>query len=264
MSKGGFSPALFCCDFNVIVLIKNRVRLKKYQLFLDIDFVKKIAYTGGFGIGMPEILTLTETSRSRTEGQWKAKLSKAFYEKPTLTVAKELLGKYLVVRHPNRILSGRIVEVEAYVGEDDPACHANAGLTDRNHIMYGLGGFAYIYVIYGMYHCLNFVTEQEGFPAAVLIRGVEPKEGVEEMKRRRDTSSVSGLTNGPGKICQAFGIDKSFYGMDLTGTRVWVEDRGEKRPPLAQSARIGVTAGKDKLWRFYVPKSPGVSKDKKR
>lgn len=213
---------------------------------------------------MAEILTLSETSRPRPEGQWKAKLSKAFYEKPTLAVAKELLGKYLVVRHPNRILSGKIVEVEAYVGEDDPACHAAVGLTDRNHIMYGPGGFAYIYFIYGMYHCLNFVTEQEGFPAAVLIRGVEPMEGIEEMKRRRDTRSISGLANGPGKICQAFGIDKSFYGLELTGTRIWVEDRGEKRPSLAQSSRIGVAAGKEKLWRFYVPKSPSISKDGKK
>jgi DNA-3-methyladenine glycosylase len=115
-----------------------------------------------------------------------------------------------------------------------------------------------------MYHCLNFTTEQEGFPAAVLIRGVEPVEGVEEMKRRRDHRSLSGLANGPGKICQAFGIDKTFYGLELTGTRIWVEDRGEKRPAITQSTRIGIAAGKEKPWRFYVPKSSGVSKDGKK
>ena len=111
------------------------------------------------------------------------KLSRSFYSRPTLAVAADLVGKFLVYHSPTGRLSARIVEVEAYIGRDDPACHAARGMTDRNAVMFGLPGFAYIYFIYGMYHCLNFVTEPEGSPAAVLLRAAEPQEGQDIMTR---------------------------------------------------------------------------------
>ena len=106
------------------------------------------------------------------------RLKRSFFNRPTLTVAEELIGKYLVHNHDGRRMSGRIVEVEAYIGEDDPACNAASGLTKRNAIMYGPAGYAYIYFIYGMYNCLNVVTDRKGFPAAVLIRAAKPVEGI--------------------------------------------------------------------------------------
>ncbi|OGJ46888.1 3-methyladenine DNA glycosylase [Candidatus Peregrinibacteria bacterium RIFOXYB12_FULL_41_12] len=156
------------------------------------------------------------------------RLSRDFFERNTLDVARELLGKFMVFNGK----VGRITEVEAYIGQDDPACHAARGMTPRNRVMFGQGGFSYVYFIYGMYHCLNFVTEREGFPAAVLIRGVE---------------SVSG----PGRLCKTFGIDKTHSGVDLcTSDSFYVEDRGYKPACIKETPRIGIKVGKDKMWRF--------------
>jgi len=188
------------------------------------------------------------------------KLKRASYNRPTLKVARDLLGKYLVVESGRRILSGRIVETEAYIGSDDPACHASRGRTPRNEVMFGPPGYAYIYFTYGMYHCLNLVTEKDGFPAAVLIRAIEPAQGTESMMKRRQTRDIKNLTSGPGKLCQALGLDRSLNGADLCSGRIWVEDRGENVEKTRSASRIGVATGKNKKWRFYIWNSEFVSK----
>jgi DNA-3-methyladenine glycosylase len=192
------------------------------------------------------------------------KLDREFFRRPTLDVASELLGKVLVRRINGRILAGRIVETEAYVGPHDLACHASRGRTPRTEIMFGPPGFAYVYMIYGVYFCLNAVTENEGFPAAVLIRAVEPLQNVQVMRAfrnavKRDTN----ISSGPGKLCMAMGIDRQLNGEDLTGRTLSIEDRGFTPDRIATSPRVGVDyAGefKDKPWRFYVEGNPHVSR----
>lgn len=188
------------------------------------------------------------------------KLPRTFYNRPTLKVAKELLGKYLVVNKNGKRLSGKIVETEAYIGPDDPASHAYRGMTQRNKIMFGRPEYAYVYFTYGMYHCLNFVTEKKGYPAAVLIRALEPEQGINTMRRRRKTDGIENLTSGPGKLCQAMGIDRNLCGSDLCGRTIYVEDRGEKTGAIVSTNRIGIEQGKDKKWRFYLKNSKFVSR----
>lgn len=187
------------------------------------------------------------------------KLTRDFYTRSTLQVANDLIGKYLVYKKGKNILSVRLVEVEAYIGEDDPACHAAVGKTRRNEIMYGIGGFSYIYFIYGMYYCLNVVTERENFPAAVLIRGAEPVDGLEIMKRQYGGTANSRMTNGPGKLCKALGLTRKENGLDLTGSILYLEDRGYKPNRIDKSERIGIQRGRDKKWRFFESGSPFVS-----
>jgi len=188
------------------------------------------------------------------------KLKREFYNRPTLEVAKELLGKYLVVNKNGTKLSGKIVETEAYRGLYDPASHAYGGMTPRNRIMFGEPGHAYVYFTYGMYYCLNVITERKGFPAAVLIRAVEPMEGIEIMKRRRKKEKPEDLTSGPGKLCQAMGINKTLYGADLTSKTIYVEDRGETVGKVVSTNRIGIDEGKEKKWRFYLRDNRFVSR----
>lgn len=153
-----------------------------------------------------------------------APLPQAFYARPTLLVARDLLGRRLVRNLNGQRLGGRITEVESYVGEDDRASHAARGRTNRNRPMYGAPGLAYVYFIYGMYFCLNVVTEAEGFPAAILIRAIEPDEGVAQMAERRGSHSGPALANGPGKLCRALAIDRALNGHDLTaGRELWIE-----------------------------------------
>ncbi len=162
------------------------------------------------------------------------RLTRDFFKRPTLEVARDLLGKYMIFEGK----SGRITEVEAYIGKDDPACHATRGMTERNRVMFGPAGHAYVYFIYGMYYCLNFVTEQEGFPAAVLIRGVV-------------SDDVEGKTDGPGKLCREFGITREHDGLDLcNGGDFYIEDRGERPSSIKETPRIGIKVGTDKMWRF--------------
>ncbi len=189
-----------------------------------------------------------------------SKLKRKFYDRPTLRVAKDLLGKYLVVKNGPKILSGRIVETEAYIGSNDPASHAFKGMTRRNEVMFGPPGHAYIYFTYGMYHCLNLVTEKDGFPAAVLIRAIEPAEGTESMIKKRKTDKIKNLTSGPGKLCQALGLDRSLNGADLCNEKICIENRGEKVKKIESSSRVGITAGKNKKWRFYIHNNEFVSK----
>ena len=144
------------------------------------------------------------------------RLPRTFFSRPTLTVARELLGQRLVRLEQNgQRLSGRVVETEAYIGQDDLGCHARHGRTPRNESMWGPAGHAYVYFTYGMHWMLNIVTEEAGFPAAVLIRGIAPEEGRGRMRGRRRTASDVRLTDGPAKLCQALGIDRSFDGHDL-------------------------------------------------
>ena len=191
------------------------------------------------------------------------KLSRDFYEQPTVQVAQQLLGKSLVRVHPEGVTTGIILETEAYVGLEDQASHASRGLTPRNAVMFGPAGFAYVYVIYGMHHCLNAVTEREAYPAAVLIRALQPCEGVELMRARRRKQDVGLLANGPGNLCQAFGIARGLNGIDLCGDVLFVEDQGSSPAEIVVTTRIGVAyagAWKDKPWRFYLADHPGVSK----
>ncbi|MBU1660483.1 MAG: DNA-3-methyladenine glycosylase [Chloroflexi bacterium] len=155
-----------------------------------------------------------------------AYLPRSFFARPTLDVARELLGMRLVRIEAGRRLAGIIVETEAYHGEDDLGCHARAGLTPRTAVMYGPPGHAYVYFTYGMHWLLNFVTEAEGIPAAVLIRGIAPTEGLDIIAERRKGRPRSQWTDGPAKICQALGVDKSFDGIDICapGSQLFVEE----------------------------------------
>lgn len=175
------------------------------------------------------------------------KLKHPFFQRPTLQVAQELLGKILKIGP----CSGRIKEVEAYIGQDDPACHATRGKTERNKVMFGRAGHLYVYFTYGMYHCANIVTEAEHFPAAVLIRSVEPLEGLELMEKRRGKKDH--LTDGPGKLCIAFGLTKrSHNGLDLCASHEnGVFEDGFKPKKIHKTKRIGIRVGLDKKWRFY-------------
>jgi DNA-3-methyladenine glycosylase len=191
------------------------------------------------------------------------KIPRSFYQQPTLDVARQLLGKYLVRRHGDGTTVGRIVETEAYVGPDDKACHASRGRTPRTQIMFGNAGYAYVYLIYGFHHMLNIVTEAVDFPAAVLIRAVEPLQGVELMAARRGTKERRNLASGPGKLCQAFAIDRTLNGDDLCGQVLYVEDAGDPTPKFLTTPRIGVDyAGEwtHKPWRFIVRGNEFVSR----
>lgn len=189
------------------------------------------------------------------------KLNLDFYLQPTLKVAKNLLGKIIVRKIGKNILAGKIVETEAYIGENDPACHAFGGMTPRNKIMYLQGGHAYVYFTYGMHYCFNVVTEREGFPSAVLIRAVEPIEGIELMKKFRQTKDIYNLTNGPAKFCQAFKIDKSLNGASLLGDEIFIiESNDNLNFKIGRSSRIGIKSGLDKKWRFFIIGNPFVSK----
>lgn len=191
------------------------------------------------------------------------KLPRAFYEQTTIDVAKQLLGKYLVRKHPQGDTIGRIVETEAYIGPQDLACHASKGRTARTEVMFGQAGHAYVYFIYGFYNMLNLVTGKKDYPAAVLIRAVEPVSGIDLMRSRREVDKLRDLASGPGKLCQAFGIDRSLNGADLCDGVLYVEDRGDPAPKFNATPRIGVDyAGKwkNKPYRFLIRGSEFVSK----
>lgn len=196
-------------------------------------------------------------------------LKRDFYTRAdTLRVARELLGKRLVVPTPSGVrVSGRIVEVEAYLGAEDRAAHSyGSRRTRRTETMYAVGGTAYVFFVYGMHHQFNVVTGPAELPHAVLVRAVEPEEGSELMRERRPVSKERELTSGPGKLCRALGLDLTFDGEDLTaGGRVWLEETGVKLQPdeIASGPRIGVAyAAEDALkpWRFWVRDNVYVSR----
>jgi DNA-3-methyladenine glycosylase len=184
-------------------------------------------------------------------------LNKTFYEPGTLKVARALIGKKLVRQIGGFKLSGMIFETEAYCGQEDSACHAHRGKTKRNSVMFGPPGHAYVYFTYGMHYLLNMVTEAEGKPCAVLIRAILPIAGLDKMEARRKRKGTE-LTNGPAKLCQALGIDKSLNGWNLTaGDELWVEDyKNIPAKLITATPRIGIDYAKEHhrnaLWRFVV------------
>jgi len=195
-------------------------------------------------------------------------LPRDFFIRDTLAVARELLGQRLVrlLDGGDKRLLGRIVEVEAYVGENDEACHASRGCTKRNAPMFGPPGHAYVYFIYGMYHCFNVVTEREGFPAAVLIRALEPLEGIELMRELRGGRPDLPLTSGPARLCQALDIDRRLDGADLctSGAPLFLERAAAVLDEdIVAGPRIGVRGDEAALtapWRFYVRDNRYVSR----
>lgn len=196
-----------------------------------------------------------------------SKLPREFYIRPNvLTVARELLGKLLVVSARNgKRISGKIVEVEAYSGPHDRAAHSYGGRrTARVEPMYAIGGTAYVFFVYGMYYQFNVVTNVAETPHAVLIRAVEPIEGIELMRKRRGSVPDHNLTNGPGKLCIALGIDRRLDGADLLGSKVWLEE-GEiiPRSRIMSGPRIGIDYAeewRDKPWRFWIKDNKFVSR----
>ena len=197
------------------------------------------------------------------------KLPREFYTRANvLAVARELLGKLLVVPTKNgKRVSGRIVEAEAYRGPQDRAAHSYGGRrTKRTEPMYGIGGTAYVFFVYGMYNQFNVVTNIIEAPHAVLIRAVEPLEGIDLMRKRRGNQPNHNLTNGPGKLCIALDIDRELDGADLLGNRVWLED-AEKIPRsrIQCGPRVGIDYAeewKDKPWRFWIEGNAFVSRKK--
>jgi DNA-3-methyladenine glycosylase len=194
-------------------------------------------------------------------------LSRDFFERPTLDVAADLIGKVLVHHTRAGRAAGAIVEAEAYIGESDPACHAAPGPTARNAPLYGPPGIAYVYLNYGIHYLVNVVTEPAGSPAAVLIRALEPVEGEPLMRRRRargagrrvEEFSTAELCRGPGNLTRALGISLGQNRLDLTGSALRIEDRGLPRRDLAWSRRIGITVGVEPEWRVYARESAAVS-----
>jgi DNA-3-methyladenine glycosylase len=210
---------------------------------------------------------MASSSVSSSKNGWdKAKLLPvSFYRRGTLDVARDLLGKILVVQKAGEgLTAARIVETEAYQG-DDPASHSARGETPRSSVMFGEPGVAYVYFIYGMYEMLNFVTLPVGMPGAVLIRAAEPLAGEELMVRRRSKGKKQGisrleLTRGPGKLCQALGIELTHNRQSLQGPVLRVLDDGFVPQEIFVSPRVGIRVGIERYWRFYIPKNPFVSR----
>jgi DNA-3-methyladenine glycosylase len=196
------------------------------------------------------------------------KLSRKFYKREVLEVARNLLGKFLVKSFGDKVYAGMIVEVEAYDGSIDESAHTYGGMTKRNYIMFNEGGYFYVYFTYGAHFCCNIVTGQKDEGTAVLIRAVEPVSGIENMivnrYKRNYTSSKKefyNLTSGPGKVCQAFDIDRKEYGLDLTGDIVYLTDN-DRIPDdkVMVTKRVGINRSVDLPWRFYIRDNPFVSR----
>ncbi len=192
-------------------------------------------------------------------------LPRKFYLLDSVTVSKMLLGKIIVRKIGKRILRAKIVETEAYIGESDPASHAYQKITERNKVMYDIGGLAYVYFIYGNYFCFNVVSERKGIGNATLIRAAEPLEGINTMRKLRGmVKNDFELTNGPAKLCLALNINKKLYGSDLTSE----EDIFISKPALKDNfeivttKRIGLNVGVDSPYRFFIKDNPFVTKHK--
>jgi DNA-3-methyladenine glycosylase len=188
-------------------------------------------------------------------------LPAAFYDRETEIVSRELLGAILWCRTDEGVAAGRIIETEAYLGEHDPACHAAAGLTERTRHLYGPPGISYVYFIYGVHWCFNAVTREHGLPSAVLVRALEPVEGVDLMRERRPSARAEhDLTNGPGKLCAALGIGPKHNGLSLQQPPIWITrgvSYGEEE--IVVGPRIGITKAAEWPLRWYVRDSRFVS-----
>jgi len=180
-------------------------------------------------------------------------LPKEFYQRDTVIVAKKLLGKKLVRKIGNYEMSGIIIETEAYRHKDDPASHAFRKITDRNKVMFGEVGIAYVYFTYGMHHCFNVVAKKSKTSAgAVLIRGINPQQGITKMQENRNIKNLKNLTNGPAKLTQALEITKKQYGMDLTKkSKIYIEDEPNIKK-IKKASRVGIKNGKEMLWNFKI------------
>ena len=191
------------------------------------------------------------------------KLEREFYLRPGLVVAPELIGKRLVHRSPEGTTSGIIVEAEAYIGPEDAAAHSYQGRrTRRTEAMYGPGGYAYLYTIYGLHLCMNVVTAERDRPEAVLIRALQPEEGLEQMRARRGRTALRELCSGPGKLTSAMGIGREYYGADLCGEELYLEVLDRPAPPVAVGRRVNVDyagVAAEYPWRFVWKDSPFLS-----
>jgi DNA-3-methyladenine glycosylase len=190
-------------------------------------------------------------------------LPHAFYARPTLQVAEDLLGKVLVHKTREGLASGAIVETEAYIGEDDPACHASFGRTARSEPLFGPPGFAYVYLNYGIHYLVNAVTEADGYPGAVLIRALQPLDGISLMKKRRAPNGRDiddhDLCRGPGNLTKALGITIDDNRLDLTASTLTIEDRGISVGAIATGPRIGIRVAVERPWRYWVEGHRAVS-----
>ena len=178
-------------------------------------------------------------------------------------MARGLIGAYFVRKDGRVTCAGRIVEVEAYLGDRDPASHSFRGKTPRNEVMFRNGGHLYVYFTYGMHFCANVVTGSEGVGHAVLLRALEPVTGIAAMARNRGTDPAHPglLCAGPARLCQAFGLDRRHNGTDLCGERIWIaRDPAAPPPRITRSRRIGISAGRESLWRFSDRDSPFLSR----
>lgn len=193
------------------------------------------------------------------------KLPLSFYKRNCITIAKELLGKILVRKVNGKFLSGIIVETEEYLGEKDEASHSYSGKTKRNEVMFGEGGFAYVYFTYGNHHCVNVVTGKKDIARAVLIRALQPLEGIEKMKANRKQDEINNLTNGPGKLTQALGINLKLNGVSLRSDELYISQNSNPlKIKIEKSKRIGITKNTDKQWRFFIKDNSFVSYHKKK
>jgi DNA-3-methyladenine glycosylase len=190
------------------------------------------------------------------------RLAWSFFRGRTPDVAKRILGCRLVRVVKGERLAGIVVEVEAYLGKEDPASHAYRGMTPRNRVMFGEAGHAYVYFTMGMHWCLNVTTERVGRAGAVLIRALEPTEGLETMMRNRGMKRAGGLTDGPAKLTQALGIDGRMNGEDLAKSRRLFLERGRVVREIGSGARVGISRGLELEWRFFDEESGFVSKKK--
>jgi len=197
-------------------------------------------------------------------------LSRKFYSRKTVIVAQELLGKTLVHKTDEGIISGKIVETEAYLGQEDPGSHVYRGITRRNRIMFGPAGKAYIYLVYGNHYCFNVVTENDGVGGAVLIRALEPREGIQLIKKNRGIDGpLASLTNGPGKLTEALGITGSMNGADLTGNKLFIVSQNSSRKKgkssgdfsIISTGRIGIKEGRNLPYRYYIEGNKFVSRN---
>jgi len=189
-------------------------------------------------------------------------LTRSFYSRSPIIVAKELIGKSLVrILEKGQKLEGTIVETEAYGGSRDPASHAYRGITPRNEVMFGEAGHAYVYFTYGFHNCLNFVTGKKGIATAVLIRAIEPTNGIEIMSKFRKTAIPKRIASGPGKLCQALAIDRGLNGIDVTKSNspLYVLNQGKKMS-VKSSSRIGISVGTERKWRFFAEGNENVSR----
>lgn len=210
---------------------------------------------------------INENSAKRVPEMSFTRLDRKFFRRADARrIARELLGKLLVVPTVGgQRVSGMIVETEAYLGVEDKAAHSYGGRrTARNEITYEEGGRVYVFFVYGMYHQLNLVTGTIDEPHVVLIRAVEPVDGIEVMRERRGTMKDTNLTSGPGKLCIAFGIDRSLNGADLEGEQIWVEEyRDLKKKEITSGPRVGIDYAGEFVampWRFWVKDNRYVSK----